>query len=131
MPVPQSGIKRVAYLESDTRKSVFLKTAVRKLDLSVSVLAQRIETLEGLGASTLSARALAPLDRLLVYGVQHLAPDGSCLFMKGEGWKKEVETAQLKWLFDMDVVQSRTEKRAAILKIWNVRRKVAHGPENH
>ena len=55
----------VVMVESDQRKSAFLRTAIRELDLAAKVKTERIEELECLEADVLSARALADLTKLL------------------------------------------------------------------
>lgn len=112
----------VTLVESDNRKCAFLKTAARTLSLDVDIRSQRIEQIELEAATTLSARALAPLETLVAYGFQFLAPDGIALFPKGRNWKNELEAAKVKWSFDCDVIQSITEADAAILKLRNIER---------
>ena len=52
-------------VESDQRKAVFLSTVIRECGLTAKVHNSRIEALPDLDASVITARALAPLDRLL------------------------------------------------------------------
>ncbi len=60
----RSPATRVTLVESDGRKAAFLHTAARTLDVSIDVRNARIEALAPLDAQVVSARALAPLDRL-------------------------------------------------------------------
>ena len=46
-------------VESDKRKSVFLRTAIRELDLNATVLNARIEKRPPVRADVISSRALA------------------------------------------------------------------------
>ena len=114
---------QITLVESDQRKCVFLKTAVSQLKLKTTVLAERVEALEPFKASTLSARALAPLKTLLAYADRHLVDGGAALFQKGEKWKSEVQEAEQKWSFDYDVIESVTEDSAAILRVANIIKK--------
>lgn len=116
------GGAHVTLVESDTRKCVFLNTVARQLDLTITVLPRRIEKLEETRASTLSARALAPLVSLVAHADKFLGPGGTALFPKGRNWKSELELAKGKWSFDCDVIQSITDSRAAIVKLRNVKR---------
>ncbi|MBT3710487.1 MAG: 16S rRNA (guanine(527)-N(7))-methyltransferase RsmG, partial [Gammaproteobacteria bacterium] len=59
-------------VESDKRKSVFLRTAIRELELNAKVLNARIEKTAPLQADVISARALAELDVLLALAEPHL-----------------------------------------------------------
>lgn len=80
----------VTLIESDLRKATFLRTAARELGLSISVISQRIEQTDPLGADLITSRALAPLVRLMPLAARHLAPGGSCLFLKGASWRDEL-----------------------------------------
>lgn len=113
---------KVTLIESDQRKSVFLRTAARECGVSISVLTKRIEQVEPIGAQIMSARAVADLDTLLGFSERHLAEDGVALFPKGESWKKEVDVAKKKWRFDVESITSLTETEAVILKIKGITR---------
>ncbi|WP_163847910.1 16S rRNA (guanine(527)-N(7))-methyltransferase RsmG [Pseudooceanicola aestuarii] len=112
--------KRVTLVESDTRKATFLRTVIRDTNAPADVLAERIESIPPLMAEVLSARALAPLSRLLEFADLHLAPRGIALFSKGVTWKDEVSRAQEQWRFDWEAIRSKTDPDAVILKIEGV-----------
>ena len=116
-----SGVKTVL-IESDLRKATFLRAVSRELDLKAEVISKRIEAADPVGASVISARALGPLEALLDFAERHLAPGGHAVFPKGETWQKEVDNARKTWRFDLDVVQSETDKKAAILIIGGIAR---------
>lgn len=108
-------------VESDQRKASFLRTVIRQLSLSnAAVLTARIESTQPLKAAHISARALAPLPRLMPYLDQHLIKDGQAWLMKGENWRSELEEAQREWKFDCESFPSRTHPGAAILRISGV-----------
>ncbi|OIQ35914.1 MAG: 16S rRNA (guanine(527)-N(7))-methyltransferase RsmG [Roseobacter sp. MedPE-SW] len=111
---------KVTLIESDQRKSAFLRTAARECGVPVTVLSQRIEQTTPQNAHILSARALAELDTLLEFSEQHLAKDGLAVFPKGANWKKEVDKAAERWSFDVEPITSLTETEAVILKIKGV-----------
>ncbi|MGR3395354.1 MULTISPECIES: 16S rRNA (guanine(527)-N(7))-methyltransferase RsmG [Paracoccaceae] len=108
---------RFHLVESDQRKSTFLRTAARELALNVTVHSERIETLAPLAADIISARALAPLDTLLGYAARHLSANGRCLFLKGQMHESEIETAREHWRFDCDSRVSRTDPDARLLRV--------------
>lgn len=117
-----SGETRFTLVESDSRKAAFLRRAVAELHLdNTAVVSARIEALPPMSASTVSARALAPLPKLLDYVARHLAPDGTALLMKGRNWRDELVAAQQDWKFDLMVKPSTTDPDAAILQIGNLR----------
>lgn len=109
-------------IESDHRKSTFLRTAIRELELKAQVLSQRIEEVPPLKADVLSARALADLDTLLGFASRHLHPAGTALFPKGETWEKEEHAAREQWSYSCEVIKSKTNPDAAILKIKDILR---------
>lgn len=113
---------RVTLVESDLRKSAFLAHVSRDLGLDVNIVTERIETIPPLVAETLSARALAPLDKLLEFATRHLAPDGTAIFMKGGSWRSDLELAQKMWSFKSEAHPSKTGDGAAILVINGVKR---------
>lgn len=114
--------QHVTLVESDQRKSAFLRTVIRDLSLPADVVVDRIEKLSGFSADVTSARALAELTRLLGYAERHLSPNGTALFMKGENWQNEVEIARKTWSFEMEIHPSRTNPNAVILEIKELER---------
>lgn len=108
---------KVTLIESDQRKATFLRSAARETGIDCTILSQRIEMAAPQQAEILSARALGELTVLLGYSERHLAPGGTALFPKGVTWQKELEAAQLRWRFDVDVIESQTMPGAAILKV--------------
>jgi len=110
------------FIESDLRKGSFLRTVAAEMGLKIAVLTRRIEDAPRQNAAILSARALAPLTRLLGFAEQHLATGGTALFLKGATHAKEVEQALEHWRMKIDLVSSQTADEAVILKIGDVRR---------
>lgn len=112
---------RFLLIESDQRKAAFLRTVIRELGLeNTSVRSARIEGITPLKAAYVSARALAPLPRLMPYLGKHMADDGQAWLMKGKQWQAELDEARLDWCFDSQVFPSSTQPGAAILKISGV-----------
>lgn len=108
--------RRITLVESDQRKSTFLRQAARELGLTnVSVLSDRIEKLAPLHADVLSARALAALSALCGFASQHMAADGLALFPKGAHYREEIEAAQTDWRFDLVAHPSETDPSAVVL----------------
>ena len=111
----------VSLVESDQRKSAFLRTVIRELSLqNVSILTGRIENVPPLAANFVSARALAPLSVLLSMVQRHMHQDGTAIFLKGRSWKAECDEARKEWRFDVTSFPSKTDPDAAILKITGV-----------
>jgi 16S rRNA (guanine527-N7)-methyltransferase len=110
----------VTLVESDTRKATFLRTVFRETGVKATVRPGRIEEVESLGADVVSARALAPLDKLLVFVERHLAVGGKALLPKGAQWQKEVDIAQKSWTFSCEIHKSMTDPSAVILQIGDL-----------
>ena len=113
---------RFTFIESDLRKGSFLRTVAMELGLKIGVLTRRIEESPPQNADVLSARALAPLGKLLGYAERHLAPDGTALFLKGATHSLEVKEALETWRMTMESVPSQTAAEAVVLKIGDLRR---------
>lgn len=112
----------VTLIESDQRKATFLRTVSRETKTPFAVIAERIENVPPMKSDVISARALAPLEELLGFAEQHLAPTGVAFFMKGESWRTEVDAAQKKWRFACKAHTSVTHPDAAILEIGGLSR---------
>lgn len=114
--------RRITLVDSDVRKCVFLRTVARELDLkNLTVLNGRVESIPPRKSPQLSARALAPLPRLLGYVRRHLAPEGEAWLMKGRNWQVEVSEARKYYQFDLEAIESRTDPDAAILHLTGLR----------
>lgn len=108
-------------VESDQRKATFLREAARTLGLNAVIQAHRAEALDPLDAEMISARALAPLSKLLVSAQRHLAKGGVCLFPKGESFVQEVDEAKKQFEFECDPIQSLTDPNGVILLVYGIR----------
>jgi 16S rRNA (guanine527-N7)-methyltransferase len=122
MAAEESPNTKVTLIESDQRKSAFLRTAARECGAKLTVISKRIEQADPQNADVLSARALADLSLLLKFSERHLSPTGTALFPKGANWKKEVDNARQRWRFDFEPITSLTEPDAVVLKIEGVAR---------
>ncbi len=107
-------------IESDQRKSTFLRTAARELGLPVTVVAERIEESIPQGADVVSARALAPLSSLLPLAARHMGDGGICLLHKGKQAAQEVAEAENNWSFDLEDHASFTDPDARLLVIQRI-----------
>jgi 16S rRNA (guanine527-N7)-methyltransferase len=74
----------VDMIEADRRKSAFLTTALAELRLAGRVHVGRIESTVIQPANVVTARALAPLDRLIEFAAPFATRPGLGLFLKGE-----------------------------------------------
>ncbi len=116
----ESGSPTVSFVESDSRKSAFLATAAHEMGLAVSVHTDRIEALPPQRADIVSARALAPLLRLLPLALRHGHPDSIYLFPKGTQARTELTAAATRWHTRVDQIASRTDPGATILRMSHI-----------
>jgi 16S rRNA (guanine527-N7)-methyltransferase len=107
-------------IESDKRKAAFLQDAARELNAPVKVLAVRIEDAKPTPAPLITARALAPLDKLLGLALPHLAQDGICLFPKGKNWQIELTAAKPLWHMEAEPLAGGGPENC-ILKVSHLR----------
>jgi len=116
------GERRVTLVESDGRKSAFLRTVLRETGVTADILTERIETLPPLVADVVSARALAPLPRLLEFAAPHMAPGAMAIFPKGRRADDEVKDALERWRFTCQKIPSATDDEAVILILGEIER---------
>ena len=119
----QAGIRLV---ESDQRKAHFLREVARSLDLKVDILTMRIENLPRACADVVTARALAPLPRLLDLTEPLLRPNAVCLFLKGRHALDELTEARKCWRMSAQSFPSLSDPSASALKLWDIARAPLH-----
>lgn len=116
------GHREVTLVESDARKAAFLQVALHETGSPGTVARCRIEDLAPLSADVISARALAPLPRLLDLASRHLADGGTALLLKGRNADSEIEEALERWTFACEKMTSETDPAAVILRIGELGR---------
>lgn len=104
-------------VESDSRKCAFLAAVKREFSLELTIHRQRIEIAELPPANVITARALAPLHKLLVYTSRLRARNGTAFFPKGRNFEKELDEAHRLWNFDYTLHPSMTDPEAAVVEI--------------
>ena len=120
------GIKEVHLIESDVRKATFLRTVSRETNLNnVIVHNKRVENCEISNIDLITARALAPLDKLfsMAKAIKGESKDISYLFMKGEKLEQELEESAKKWSFEHKIFTSLSDSSGKIIKITNLEAK--------
>lgn len=110
----------ITLVESDKRKSVFLAEAARTIDVSVTIVCARAETVSPVAADVVSARALTSLDGLCQLAAAHLKPAGLAIFPKGANSAAEIEAARKNWTFSLTSHPSKTDPAASILLLTNI-----------
>ncbi|WP_149540420.1 16S rRNA (guanine(527)-N(7))-methyltransferase RsmG [Siccirubricoccus phaeus] len=109
-------------VESDRRKCAFLTEASRALGLAaVTAHPQRIEDTALPPVQLLTARALAPLAKLLPHAHRLLVPGGIALFPKGRNVDQELTEAARRWTMRIERFPSRTDSSATLLRLSEIR----------
>ncbi|MCB5944177.1 16S rRNA (guanine(527)-N(7))-methyltransferase RsmG [Acidocella sp. KAb 2-4] len=108
-------------VEADTRKAAFLREAARITGAPAKIHNTRIEATNLIPAPLITARALAPLDKLLGLAAPLLAPDGVCLFPKGRGWEAELTAAKALWHMQAERIAAPGWGDSCILKVSQIR----------
>lgn len=106
----------VHLVESMQKRCRFLEEVVRRLDLPATVHNARAEDLK-LKVDVVTARACAPLTRLLAFARPYLKSGAVGLFLKGQDVQAELEEARRDWDLEAEVLQSRSDERGRIVKV--------------
>lgn len=113
---------RVVMVDSVGKKTAFVRKVIDALDLDAEARSVRVETLDPAeGFDLVTARAFAPLNKLLGYAAPLLKNEAQGLFFKGRQYRDELTEARKNWTFDHDVIPSQTSD-GVILRIREVER---------
>jgi len=112
----------VHLVESDSRKCAFLREAARVTAAPAVVHNARIENVTPFPIVAITARALAPLPKLLNLAEKFLSPEVHCLFLKGRGSEEELTEACKDWMMTIERVPSLADPSGQILHLREVYR---------
>jgi 16S rRNA (guanine527-N7)-methyltransferase len=117
----------VHLIESNGKKSNFLREAVRHLGVPATVHTVRIEDFANNSATRadiVTARALAPLNELLALAYPFSKTGAQGLFLKGQDVASELTTAAKYWKYEPILVPSKTSPNSRIVSVrqWEPRR---------
>lgn len=118
-------------VESNNKKCAFLRTAARTLGANVTIHANRIESVteqilsDRVPVDIVTARALAPLHKLLDLSSQMLERGAVGLFHKGRDFQREIQDCDGLWRFDLVIHNSRIEADSVLLEIRNPVRQIS------
>jgi 16S rRNA (guanine527-N7)-methyltransferase len=123
--VPLFHPARVVLVESRRLRTEFLRTAACALGIEdrVEILCSRLETLPGREFDVISARAFAPLPKLLALAERFSTPETLWILPKGRNAKSELEAARSSWQGDFRLEPSLTDAEAGIVVATRVRHK--------
>ncbi|PIW28048.1 MAG: 16S rRNA (guanine(527)-N(7))-methyltransferase RsmG [Rhodospirillales bacterium CG15_BIG_FIL_POST_REV_8_21_14_020_66_15] len=115
-------------VESDARKAAFLREANRLMGAHARILNRRIEEVAGREAApydVVTARALAPLPKLLDLAENLLKTGGKLLFLKGRGADAELTESEKTWKMRVTKTPSASDAEGVILLIEDLEKR--HG----
>ena len=108
-------------VDSLGKRCRFLQAVVEALSLRATVVNGRAED-QRIRVDVVTARALAPMDRLLGYAQPYLQRGAQGLFLKGEKVEAELIDARKVWQFNSDLSVSRSDPRGRIVSVRSLRR---------
>lgn len=114
----------IMLVESNQKKAAFLRQANRKMGAGAEILAERVESAaEQISkAQVVTARAFAPLPKLLNHAAPALLSGATGLFHKGRDYRREIEDCDGLWSFDLVDHPSRIASDSVVLEIRNLQR---------
>jgi 16S rRNA (guanine527-N7)-methyltransferase len=107
--------------EATAKKCRFLEAVAARLNLAVQIRNQRIEEAKPEIFDVVTARACAPLDKLLVYAHRFWGPGTTGLFLKGQNVEAELTKANKSWKIKVERHPSRSDATGVILEIGDLR----------
>jgi len=112
-------------VESRRLRADFLRTAASTLGIAarVEILCSKLEAVPTRTFDVISARAFAPLPRLLDLAERFSTPETIWILPKGRNAKSELDAAQSSWQGDFRLEPSLTDAEAQIVVATRVRRK--------
>jgi len=108
-------------IDSLGKRCRFLQEVVDALSLRATVINGRAEE-QRVKVDIVTARAVAPMERLLAYAQPYLQRGAQGLFLKGEKAEVELIEARKVWQFDSDLSVSRSDPRGRIVSVRSLRR---------
>jgi 16S rRNA (guanine527-N7)-methyltransferase len=114
----------ILLVEPRRLRAAFLERAVSELGLGdqVRVAASKAESVSG-RYDVITARAVAPLDKLLQLSTHLSTRNSIWVLPKGRSGQSELAQARRHWHCDAEIVPSSTDARSEILVLRNVKAK--------
>lgn len=108
-------------VDSLGKRCRFLDEVAKRLNLEVSIINARVESFDK-KVDRVTARAFAPLPRLLECAESLLAKPAQGLILKGEKLDLEISETLKLWRLDYEITQSLSDPRGRILHIKGAKR---------
>lgn len=116
------GFTDVHLVESDQRKSVFLREAARITSTNIEIHTIRVEKLSPKDGDFITARGCAALPELLDLASPLLKASGVCFFLKGHNVEAELTAARKAWTMQIQRLPSKSDPTGVILRLEDIHR---------
>ncbi|HEY1707281.1 MAG TPA: 16S rRNA (guanine(527)-N(7))-methyltransferase RsmG [Rhizomicrobium sp.] len=118
------GQVQVTLFDATAKKARFLEAAAAAMQLQVTVKNLRVEDAPVEKFDVITARAMAPLPKLLRYSQKFVGKNSICLFPKGQNVEAELTEARKHWKLEVRKHPSLSDPTGTILEIREL--KYAH-----
>lgn len=108
-------------IDSLAKRCRFLQEVVDALSLPATVIVGRAEA-QCVTCDIVTARAVAPMEKLLGYAQPYFQRGAQGLFLKGERAESELIEARKSWHFEAELAPSQSDVRGRIVTIRSLRR---------
>lgn len=108
-------------IDSLAKRCRFLQEVVDALSLPATVIVGRAEA-QSVTCDIVTARAVAPMEKLLGYAQPYCQRGAQGLFLKGERAESELIEARKSWHFEAELAPSQSDVRGRIVTIRSLRR---------
>lgn len=116
------GVPDVHLIESDERKAAFLREVSRETSTPVEIHVGRIENTPSFVADVVTARALAPLAKLVDLARPFVGDQTVLLFPKGQDVDRELTGSTKHTTMHIETVPSRAHASGVILRLTRIDR---------
>jgi 16S rRNA (guanine527-N7)-methyltransferase len=116
------GASGVELIEADSRKAAFLREAARVTVTQATIRPCRIAAVSPHQVDVVTARALAPLDKLLDLAEPFIGSNTVCMFPKGEKAVAELTLARKGWRMTASMYNSIADPRGVVLCLHGIAR---------
>jgi 16S rRNA (guanine527-N7)-methyltransferase len=103
--------------EATAKKCAFLAAAAEHMELPITIRNVRMEDAPRQAFDVITARAVAPLPKLLGYARKFTGPNSVCLFQKGQNVGSELTEAHKSWKMKVRQIPSLTDPFGVILEL--------------
>lgn len=111
----------VYLIDSLTKRCRFLQAVVGELSLPATVINDRAENID-LKVDVVTARACAPMTKLLGFAERFVRNGAQAWFLKGESVDNELAAASQQWRFEVDQYGSLSDSRGRVVHIRRLSR---------